>query len=268
MKSNPTPQAGPPAPGGPYSLAGRRAVVTGSSSGIGRAIALELASAGASVLVHANRSLEEAERVRHAILARGVESAVVLADLKDRPSLGRLVTDAWRFLGRVDVWVNNAGADTLTGGRHALPYEEKLDELLRVDVAATVLLSREAGRRMAAEGGGVILNMGWDQAASGMEGESGELFAAAKGAVMSFTKSLALSLAPAVRVNCLAPGWIRTAWGAAASARWQKRAVEETPLGRWGTPEDVAHMAHFLVSDAASFITGQVVAVNGGAVRR
>jgi 3-oxoacyl-[acyl-carrier protein] reductase len=113
----------------------------------------------------------------------------------------------------------------------------------------------------------VILNMGWDQADTGMEGDSGQLFGATKAAVMAFTKSLALSLAPQVRVNCLAPGWIRTAWGEHASAKWQERVRRETPLGRWGTPEDVARVARWLVSPHASYITGQIVRINGGAVR-
>ena len=93
---------------------------------------------------------------------------------------------------------------------------------------------------MAEQGSGAIVTMGWDQAETGMEGDSGELFAATKGAIMSFTRSLALSLAPAVRVNALAPGWIKTAWGEGASSQWHDRVIRETPLGRWGTPEDVA----------------------------
>ena len=109
--------------------------------------------------------------------------------------------------------------------------------------------------------------MGWDQAETGMAGDSGELFAATKGAIMAFSRSLALSLAPAVRVNCLAPGWIRTAWGSGASAAWQERVLRETPLQRWGTPQDVAALARWLVSPAARYVTGQVVRCNGGAVR-
>jgi 3-oxoacyl-[acyl-carrier protein] reductase len=119
---------------------------------------------------------------------------------------------------------------------------------------------REAGR-------GVILTIGWDQSDRGMEGDSGELFAAAKNAVMGFSRSLALSLAPAVRVNCIAPGWIRTAWGETASDYWQQRVLRETPLQRWGEPRDIACMARFLLSDEAGWITGQVLNVNGGAVR-
>jgi 3-oxoacyl-[acyl-carrier protein] reductase len=109
--------------------------------------------------------------------------------------------------------------------------------------------------------------MGWDQAETGMEGDSGELFAATKGAVLAFTRSLALSLAPAVRVNALAPGWIKTRWGESASATWQDRVRRETPLARWGAPEDVARVARFLVGPAAAFLTGQTIRINGGAVR-
>ena len=120
---------------------------------------------------------------------------------------------------------------------------------------------------MKSAGSGVILNIGWDQADRGMEGDSGELFAAAKNAVMGFTRSLAVSLAPEVRVNCIAPGWIRTAWGAQASETWQERVRRETPLQRWGEPADIAALARFLASPDAAYITGQVIAANGGAVR-
>jgi NAD(P)-dependent dehydrogenase (short-subunit alcohol dehydrogenase family) len=109
--------------------------------------------------------------------------------------------------------------------------------------------------------------MGWDQADTGMEGDSGQLFAATKGAVMAFTRSLALSLAPEVRVNCLAPGWIRTSWGEKASAVWQERVRRETPLGVWGEPQDIAAVARWLVSPAARYVTGQTIRINGGAVR-
>ena len=100
-----------------------------------------------------------------------------------------------------------------------------------------------------------------------MAGDSGELFSAAKSAIMGFTRSLSLGFAPTVRVNCLAPGWIRTKWGKGASELWQERVLRETPLKRWGTPEDIAAAARFLVSREASYITGQIINVNGGAER-
>jgi 3-oxoacyl-[acyl-carrier protein] reductase len=248
-------------------LSGVRACVVGSTSGIGRAVALALAEAGADVLVHGRRSSEAAEAVAAQCQNLGVRAAVVMADIADRDAGDRLVDQAWEHWRGLDAWLQIAGADVLTGRGANDCFEDKLDQLLAVDVVASMRLCREVGQRMKSAGGGAIVTMGWDQAETGMEGESGELFAATKGAVMAFTKSLALSLAPAVRVNCLAPGWIKTAWGQNASSEWQNRVMRETPLKRWGSPEDVARVARFLVSPRSSYLTGQIIRVNGGAVR-
>jgi 2-amino-4-hydroxy-6-hydroxymethyldihydropteridine diphosphokinase len=248
-------------------LMGLRALVTGSTGGIGRAIALQLAVAGADVLVHGRRE-SAAQEVSNQLKQSGVRSESILADLRERTECDRLVENAWQEWNGLDIWINNAGADILTSEAARWPFERKLQELLAVDVTATIRLSRDVGQRMKSQGRGVLLNMGWDQAETGMEGDSGQLFGAVKAAVVAFSKSIALSLAPEVRVNCLAPGWIRTAWGTSASNRWQERVQRETPLGRWGTPDDVANVARWLVSPAAAYITGQVIRINGGAVRR
>jgi 3-oxoacyl-[acyl-carrier protein] reductase len=248
-------------------LKGCRAAVLGSTSGIGRAVAYSLAEAGADVIVHGRSSRAAAEEVATAVRGFGGRSAVLMADLADREAGDRLVEEAWSLWGGLDAWLQLAGADTLTGSAARLPFDAKLDLLWAVDVAATIRLGRAVGRRMKAQGRGTIVTMGWDQAETGMEGDSGELFAATKGAIMAFTRSLALSLAPTVRVNTLAPGWIKTEWGEWASKAWQDRVLRETPLGRWGTPEDVARAACFLVSPAAGFMTGQILRINGGAVR-
>lgn len=248
-------------------LTGLRTLITGSSSGIGRAVALHLAAGGADVIVHCRRSREQANLLAGEIRQAGRRCEVLAADLADGDGLSEFVDRAWDCFGGLDAWINNAGVDLLTGGARKLDYAEKLQRLLDVDVRATVLLGRLAGRRMQEAGGGVILNIGWDQAETGMEGDSGELFAVSKSAVMGFTRSLAASLAPQVRVNCIAPGWIKTAWGEQASDYWQNRVHSETPLERWGTPDDIARMARFLVSAEAAYVTGQVVNVNGGAVR-
>jgi 3-oxoacyl-[acyl-carrier protein] reductase len=240
------------------------AVVTGSSSGIGRAIALALASPGNSIVVHAGHNHSAAEATAQLVRERGAEALVVVADLAAPESHASLAEEAWNWRGRVDSWINNAGVDVLTGPAAKWSFAEKLEALWRVDVVATMLLSREVGRRMREAGGGTIINVGWDQAAQGMAGDSGELFAAIKGAVMAFSRSLAASLAPQVRVNCVAPGWIKTQWGDGASAAWQQRAVGESLLGRWGTPEDIAATVRFLTSPEASFVNGQIIPVNGG----
>ena len=245
-------------------LSGRVAVVTGSSRGIGRAIASELATAGATVIVHAGHESRAASDAVEAIRGLGTETELITADLMEEASQDELLERAWNWKGHVDVWINNAGVDILTGDRPGWTFELKLDALWKVDTRATIRLSREIGRRMFQRGAGVILNTGWDGAERGMAGDSAELFAACKGAVMAFTRSLAQSLAPRVRVNCMALGWIKTAWGEQASEVWQQRARQESLADRWGTPEDVARAARFLVSPQSGFISGQILQVNGG----
>lgn len=239
----------------PQTLKGRRALVTGSTSGIGAAVALAFEVHGAEVVRHGRRPrLTPDERF-------------VSADLRDPAQVDRLASEAWDVFGPLDVLVCNAGADTLTGGAAKWSFDEKLDALLAVDLKATMRLARDLGGRMKGRGRGCVLTVGWDQAETGMEGDSGQLFAAVKGAITCFTRSLSLSLVPEVRVNCLAPGWIRTAWGETAPEVWQERVRDETPLKVWGLADDVAAAAVWLAGPSARFVTGQTVRVNGGAVR-
>ena len=245
-------------------LSGQVAVVTGSSSGIGRAVALELAAAGAAVVIHARKSVAEANKVVEQIKSGGGAAIAILADIADPADQARLVSEACAWRAPIDIWVNNAGADVLTGAAAKWSFEQKLAHLWQVDVCGTIALSRLIGARMRERGTGVIVNTGWDQVEVGMAGDSGELFAATKGAIMAFSKSLAQSLAPQVRVNCVAPGWIKTSWGAQASEAWQRRASNESLVARWGEPADVARAVRYLVSPGASFINGQVLNVNGG----
>ncbi|MBN9119953.1 MAG: 2-amino-4-hydroxy-6-hydroxymethyldihydropteridine diphosphokinase [Planctomycetes bacterium] len=260
-----------PRPTDPATLSGLRVLVTGSSSGIGRATAVAFAKHGAEVIFHGARPGSRLDEAMHEGWQFGREHNVgahgIRADLRDPAECDRLANEAWEVSGGLDVLVCNAGADTLTGAAARWSFDEKLEALLAIDLKATMRLSRDIGARMKARGRGCVLTVGWDQAETGMGGDSGELFAAVKGAVTCFTRSLALSLAPEVRVNCLAPGWVRTAWGETASAVWQERVREETPLGVWGLPEDVAAAAVWLAGPSARFITGQTIRVNGGAVR-
>jgi 3-oxoacyl-[acyl-carrier protein] reductase len=175
------------------------------------------------------------------------------------------VQEAFVALEQVDVWVNNAGADVLTGEAKQWPSERKLEALLQLDLKATIRCSRLVSAQM--RPGGCILNIGWDHAAiDGMAGGDPELFAAVKAGVLGFSKSFARSVAPDVRVNVLCPGWIETAFGAGADRNFYDKVAAETPLRRWGRPEDVAGAAVWLASPAASFVTGQAINVNGGVV--
>jgi 3-oxoacyl-[acyl-carrier protein] reductase len=219
------------------------------------------------VLLTHRASPDRAREVADGIAARGGRALVRQADLGTRDACERLVAEARDELGRVDVWVNNAGADVLTGEAATWEWERKLDALLAVDVKGTIASSYAIGKVMRSqERGGAIVNMSWDHVTSGMAGENPELFAAAKGGVLAFSKSLARRLAPGVRVNVLVPGWIETSFGEQADPDFRRSVVEDTPLGRWGRPQDVAGAALYLASPEAAFVTGQALYVNGGVV--
>jgi 3-oxoacyl-[acyl-carrier protein] reductase len=207
------------------------------------------------------------ERAREVAAAIGERAVVAQADLGTREGCERLVDEARRHLGRVDVWVNNAGADVLTGEAAAWEWERKLDALLAVDLKGTIACSYAIGEVMRdQEDGGAIVNMSWDHVTTGMAGDDPQLFSAVKGGVLAFSKSLARRLAPEVRVNVLCPGWIETAFAEEADRDFHRSVAQDTPLGRWGRPEDVAGAAVYLASPEASFLTGQAINVNGGVV--
>jgi 3-oxoacyl-[acyl-carrier protein] reductase len=210
---------------------------------------------GAAVLITHRDSAERAHEVAGAIVRQ--------ADLATRGACERLVAEACEELGRIDVWVNNAGADVLTGEAAEWEWERKLDLLLAVDLKGTIACSYAVADVMRR---GVIINMSWDHVTSGMAGENPLLFSAVKGGVLAFSRSLARALAPEVRVNVLCPGWIETAFGEQTDREFHREVAESTPLGRWGQPDDVAGAAVYLASPESAFITGQAINVNGGVV--
>ncbi len=258
-------------------LEGNLFVVTGSSTGIGRSIAVTLAAAGANVVLHGRKQSPAIEETVAEIEQLGQRAYLAFADFGDLSSLDGFVETAFGFEGRVTGWINNAGGDVLTGAWKEEPLEAKLEYLWKTDVASTLFLSRNAGRRLIEQSRfedkesanrakikPSIITIGWDQAWQGMAGESGELFSTTKGAIMAMTKSLAHSLAPFVRVNCIAPGWIQTKWGTSTTPYWDNRAKSESLMNRWGRPDDVAGAALFLCGEQADFISGQIIPVNGG----
>lgn len=247
-------------------LDGQVAVVTGASRGIGKAIALALAGKGADVVVNYARSHALAEQVVAGIVGMGRRAISVQGDVSLAAGVRRLVGASLDALGRIDVWVNNAGADILTGEAAGWPDEAKWERVMAVDLKGTWLCSRAAGEVMAKRGGGVIVNISWDHALHGMGNPTAAIYAAAKGGVLALSRCLAREFAPRVRVNVVAPGWINTQWLESADPATRQAVIDATPLGRWGTPEEVAAAVVFLVSPESSFITGETILVGGGVV--
>jgi 3-oxoacyl-[acyl-carrier protein] reductase len=244
-------------------LAGLRTVVTGASSGIGRAIAVAFAAAGARVGIGFHHSTDAAQALVGE-LGSGAHP-LLQADLSTPEGCASIVQDAFAALEHIDVWVNNAGADVLTGEAREWPAERKLEALIDIDLKSTIRCSRLLAARM--RPGGCILNIGWDHATiDGMAGDNPELFAAVKAGVLGFSKSFARSVAPDLRVNVICPGWIETAYGTGVDRAFYDQVAASTPLQRWGRPQDVADAAVWLASPAAAFITGQAINVNGGTV--
>ena len=240
-------------------------VVTGASSGIGRAIALAFAGEGARVVVNYNRSAERAEGVVREIEGLSGQAIAVQADIAEPDAVAGLIETAGAEFGRIDVWVNNAGADILTGSGARLSDGQKLSMLADVDLKGTIRCCWAVADVMQRQGGGVIINMSWDQAVHGYPGTNPQMFSTVKAGVQAFSKSLAKTVAPAVRVNVLAPGWIATAFATDVMEEdYYKQRIAEIPMQRFGTPEDVAMAAVFLASDDSAYITGAVLNVGGG----
>lgn len=248
-------------------LARKRAVVTGGSTGIGRAVVQALAQEGAAVVVNYRHSQQAAQSCAEEVRQRGGRALVIQADVRSAQEMERLVTASVAALGGIDIWVNMAGADILTGEGAELPDHAKLARLIDTDLRGTMFASWAAADELSKQPGSCLINTSWDQALRGMAGRDPEMFAAVKAGISGFTRALARTLAPRVRVNEVAPGWIETAFAATEMApEYRDQVIAATPLQRLGHPRDVAAAVVFLASDESSFITGQTLLINGGLV--
>lgn len=242
-------------------LLGRTAFVTGSSRGIGRAIAVELARWGADVAVHARANLDLADAVAEDVRALGRKSLAVLADVRVKAELEACADRVKAELGPVDILVNNAG--TRKDGPFILMGDEKWEEVMDVNLRGTVYATKAFVRGMMARKWGRIVNI---VSPTGLIGKAGQTnYGASKGAVMALTKSLAREMAPfGVLVNAVNPGFIHTELTADVPEEVRREMLAPAILKREGEPEEVAGVVAFLCSDWASYMSGQIINVDGG----
>jgi 3-oxoacyl-[acyl-carrier protein] reductase len=239
-------------------LAGKVVVVTGAARGIGSSIALEFAKEGAKVVVN---DVIEGSSVTEKIRIMGGASVFVKADVSSLEEVEKLFSEVLEVFGRVDILVNNAGVT-----RDALIHKMKVEDwniVMDVNLKGAFLCSKMAAEHMMRQSYGRIINISSVVGQMGNVGQSN--YASSKAGLIGLTKALALELAPyGITVNAIAPGFTKTEMTKKMPEKVAKRFVERTPLGRMAEPEEIAYLAVFLASDLAKFITGQVIAVNGG----
>jgi 3-oxoacyl-[acyl-carrier protein] reductase len=248
-------------------LAGQVAIVTGGSSGFGRATALLLSAEGANVVVADVDEIGGAETIE-AITGAGGKGALVVGDVSERATAEAVVGDALARFGSLHTLVNNAGI--AQGGERTWDVQEEVwDRVLRVNLRSVYVCSRAAIPAMMENGSGSIINVASIAASVSVGGSA---YAAAKGGILSYTRHLAVELAPTVRVNCVSPGFMRTPMstgermGATPEEQEERMGLFATysPMGRVGSAEDIANAILFFASDESSFVTGRELVVDGG----
>jgi 3-oxoacyl-[acyl-carrier protein] reductase len=244
-------------------LSGKVALVTGAGRGIGRAIALKLSELGAKVVINYRSSSKEAEELVSEIKSRNGEAEAVQGDVSLFEDAERVINFAVEKYGRLDILVNNAGItkDTLL----LRMKEEDFSKVIDTNLKGVFNCTKHAGAIMLKQKSGKIINI---SSVIGLIGNAGQAnYAAAKAGIIGFTKSIAKELGTrGITVNAIAPGFITTDMTEVLSDKIKEKLLENVPLKRLGSPEDVANLAAFLASDNASYITGQVINVDGGMV--
>ncbi len=243
------------------SMSGQVALVTGGATGIGKAIALSYAREGAKVAIAYSRSEKEAEETFRELLALGAEALAVRADVTQQAQVDGMFRHIGDRLGPVRVLVNNAGRTFFIPYRSLEAITDEIwDEVMSVNLMGAFRCSRAAAAHMRQAGGGCIVNVA---SIAGLTGKGSSIpYAVSKAGLIGLTKSLAVALAPDIRVNAVAPGIVTTRW-TEGQDEFKQKGVRETPMGRNATAADVAEVVLGLTT-AAGFVTGQTVAIDGG----
>lgn len=242
-------------------LTGKIALVTGASRGIGRAIALELAAQGATVIVNYQKNADAAQEVVAAITTGGGQAIAVQGDVSQEADANALVKAALDAYGKLDILVNNAG--TTRDGLIMMMPADDFDTVIQTNLRSAWLMSKAAAKTMMRKRTGTIINI---TSISGIMGNGGQSnYSASKAGLIGLTKALARELSGrGIRVNAVAPGFVQTDLTSTLPPDIASKLLENIPLQRWGTVEDVAHATAFLASDKSSYMTGHVLVIDGG----
>ena len=238
-------------------------LITGASGGIGFATAKRFASARADVILHAHRNLSTVHELQTTIQRQNGKAEIVSADFIQSDAAEVLYQQVFALTDHIDVLVNAAGLDLMLPTVATLPFEQKLQQILQMDVFTPIQLSRMVGKKMKEQNHGTIVFLGWNGVDYGWQGETAQLYGAAKGALLGFSRSLAEDLAPDVLVRCLSLGWIKTRWGEKLSTELERHYAADSRRNRWGTPEEVAAVIEFLASDESKYIDGIGLRLDG-----
>ncbi|MDR1924495.1 MAG: SDR family oxidoreductase [Planctomycetaceae bacterium] len=245
-----------------YRFDGQTILITGATGGIGSAAALRFAAAGGKILLHCNKNVDAAKKISEKINSSGGIAEIFVADFHKQSDLDKFLFDVTEKYFQIDILINAAGIDLMSIDLVQDSFDERLKKIFSIDVFATIAVTRRVCELMKKQGKGKIFFFGWDGVEFGWQGETAQLYGAAKGAIQGFARSLAETVAPKIQIRTLALGWIKTNWGKSAE-KFNRRVELDSLAERWGEPDEIADIILFLASNNANYIDCTNLKLNG-----